>query len=32
VNEAVLKSLDEINFEDVALRSQQQLQTVSFEI
>ena len=32
VNEAVLKSLDEINFEDIALRSQQQLQTVSFEI
>jgi Rrf2 family protein len=32
VNDVVLKSLDEINFEDIALRSQQQMQTVSFEI
>ena len=32
VNEIVLKSLDEINFEDIALQSQQQMETVSFEI
>jgi len=32
VNEIVLKSLDKINFEDIALQSQQRMETVSFEI